>query len=116
MYGSDRSNGATIVYPVDANGATLHTAGRVWPLALQPHRSPCRVDASKGLRQHRCSAHHAYVVEAYRSWRDGILAAAEEETHAYAGDERAYWREHDRPTFRAFLAWAGSERREAEDS
>lgn len=110
-YGEDRSNGATIVYG-DVNDPA---SGRVWPRALQPHRSPCRIDAGKGLRQHRCSSAHASVVDGYRSWRDSEYAAAEDVTRGYASEETDYWRDRARPTFGAYLAGLRSTGNDTED-
>jgi hypothetical protein len=98
-YGEDRSNGATIVYADPANPSS----GRVWQKALQPHRSPCRIDAGKGLSQHRCSASHADMVCGYRAWRDSEYAAAEDATGAYATELADYWRDRPRPTLGAYL-------------
>jgi hypothetical protein len=110
QYGSDRSGGATIVYPATADPAADTRAARVWPNALHPFRSPCRIDPDKGFRQHRCSGSHASAVQSYRAWRDGEYAAAE--THDTgtanspghdAGDGDAYFDTRARPTFGAFL-------------
>lgn len=97
-HGSDRSNGATIVY-----GGPDGITPRVWPRALQPHRSPCRQDDSKGYRQHRCSATHADQVESYRLWREGAMRAAEDATSGYATELDDYWRDNVRPTFKTYL-------------
>lgn len=99
MYGTDRSNGATIVYA----DATDPRSGRVWPRAIPPHLSPCRIDAGKGIHQHRCSATHADVVAGYRAWRDSEYAMAEDATHAYGTELADYWSTHARPTFRDYL-------------
>src|SRR5690348_356859 len=78
QYGSDRSGGATVVYPSTGDPVADTRGARVWPRALHPFASPCRIDPDKGLRQHRCSGSHADVVASYRAWRDGEYAAAEE--------------------------------------
>lgn len=102
MYGTDRSNGATVVYPTDDAGVPAGP-GRVWPRALHPFRSPCRIDAGKGLRQHRCSASHASLVDGYRAWRDSAYAAAEDVTRGYGTELDEYWQTRTRPTFGAYL-------------
>lgn len=76
---------------------------RTWPNALPGHRSPCRVDASKGLRQHRCSTAHRALVDGYRSWAESARLAAEAVTHGYEAELAEYWQAHERPTFRAYL-------------
>lgn len=98
-YGVDRSGGATIIYADPADPCS----GRVWARAIPPHLSPCRIDAGKGLAQHRCSATHADVITGYRAWRDSEYAAAEEATHAYGTELTEYWTTHARPTFRDYL-------------
>jgi hypothetical protein len=99
MYGSDRSNGACIVYADPADPRS----GRVWPNALPPHLSGCRIDAGKGLRQHRCSVAHRAVVDGYRAWRETEELMAEAATHGYATELAEYWSTHGRPTFGAYL-------------
>lgn len=98
-YGTDRSNGACIVYADSSDPSSA----RVWSRAIPPHRSPCRIDAGKGLAQHRCSASHADTVSGYRTWRDSEYASAETATGAYASELSDYWRDRPRPTFRAYL-------------
>lgn len=76
-----------------------------WPNALHPSRSPCRIDAAKGSRQHRCSGMHADRVESYRSWRDSEYEAADAAAYGAPhspGDEE-YWVGRERPTFARFL-------------
>ena len=92
----------------DAGGVTpvLDAAGQViadWPAALKASHSPCRVDRSKGLRQHRCSRAHAELVDGYRAWRDAAEADAEAATNGYATELDDYWRDHERPTLKAWL-------------
>jgi hypothetical protein len=110
QHGSDRSGGATIVYPATGDPAADTRAARVWPNALHPFRSPCRIDPDKGLGQHRCSVSHASAVESYRAWRDGEYAAAEAHDAGTAsspghdaGDGDAYFDTRARPTFGTFL-------------
>jgi hypothetical protein len=74
-----------------------------WTRALHPSRSPCRVDAAKGLLQHRCSRSHAELVDGYRAWREVAHAAAEASTIGYDTELVDYWSSHERPTFRAYL-------------
>lgn len=76
---------------------------RTWPRALPGHRSGCRVDASKGLRQHRCSEAHRTLVDGYRAWREHEERQAEAESIGYATEETDYWQTHTRPTFRTYL-------------
>ena len=107
VYSTDRSNGACIVYADPADPRS----GRVWPRAIPPHLSPCRVDRSRGLGQHRCSASHADVVAGYRAWRDAAYAEAEAACNGYTEDAygrpteeaRDYWSCRQRPTFGAYL-------------
>jgi len=77
--------------------------GREWPNALPARRSPCRHDAAKGLRQHRCSHAHAAIVEGYRAWREAAELACEATAIGYATETADYWHDHERPTFRAYL-------------
>lgn len=100
VYGRRPGATGTLVVWRDAEGRE-HT--RTWPNALPGHRSPCRIDSTKGLRQHRCSAAHASAVEGYRAWREHELAQAEAATHGYETELAEYWREHERPTFKAYL-------------
>jgi hypothetical protein len=74
-----------------------------WQRALHPSRTHCRIDASKGVRQHRCSWSHVEVVDGYRAWREAEEAAAEAATNGYETELAEYWRENRRPTFRAYL-------------
>lgn len=99
LYGTNvpRKRGRTILDPL--TGEALAE----WPNALPERRSPCRSDATKGIRQHRCSEAHADLVRGYRTWRDDILATAESVTKGYKREEDLYWQDHDRPTFRAWL-------------
>lgn len=76
---------------------------RAWPNALPSHRSPCRPDRTKGLRQHRCSWSHASAVEGYRAIRQYEEDAAEVATGGYATELAEYWAEHPRTTFRDYL-------------
>lgn len=62
-----------------------------WPKALHPSRSPCRIDASKGKRQHRCSAHHAGLVESFRLAQEAQDRRAEAATGAYATELADYF-------------------------
>lgn len=101
-YGEDRTGGAAVVWETDADGQQTGT-GRAWPRALPAHRSPCRHDASKGVRQHRCSRSHAELVEGYRSWREAEYAAAEDATSGYATELAEYWSTRERPTLKAYL-------------
>lgn len=82
---------------------TYRERTKVWPRALPGHRSPCRPDESKGLRQHRCSAEHASLVDGYRAVREAEEAAAERATQQYDTELAAYWAEHPRTTFRDYL-------------
>jgi hypothetical protein len=86
----------TIVYATDGTP-------RAWPRALHPFRTPCRPDKGKGIHQHRCSAHHASIVEGYRAVREAQESAAETATHGYATELAEYWRDHPRMTFRDYL-------------
>lgn len=74
-----------------------------WPRALHPRRTPCRIDESKGSRQHPCSTEHRDVVQGYRAWRESEEQAAEEHTIGYATETEDYWRDRQRPTFRLYL-------------
>lgn len=78
-----------------------------WPNALHPRRSPCRIDATKGTRQHPCSTAHADMVEGYRSWRDGEYALAEQTeagtAHSPRDEPGTYWETRTRPTFGTYL-------------
>lgn len=74
-----------------------------WPNALNPRRSPCRIDTEKGRHQHRCSRVHADLVREYRTWRDTEHDLAETATLGYAKDLAAYWETRERPTFRNWL-------------
>lgn len=104
-YGVDRTGGLAVVYadPDDLVG----TSARVWPRALPPHRSSCRIDASKGLRQHRCSRSHTELVDGYRAWREAAEQAAEAATNGYATELAEYWQQHERPTLKAYLQGTG---------
>jgi hypothetical protein len=86
----------------DVRSAAGHVIA-TWPAALDARRSPCQVDRSKGLRQHRCSHAHAGVVDGWRAWRDSAEQAAEAATSGHATELAEYWRDHERPTFRAYL-------------
>ena len=79
----------------------------IWPSALHPGATPCRVDQSKGNRQHPCSFSHRDVVEGYRAWRESEEEAAEKATQGYATELADYWRDRQRPTFRAYLLGIG---------
>lgn len=98
-YGSDRSGGVTIA-EIPGRPAS---EGHVWPHALNPMRSPCRVDRGKGLAQHRCSHAHATLVDGYRAWVRNEEAAAEAATHGYETELAEYWATHTRPTLKAYL-------------
>lgn len=80
---------------------TEHT--RTWHRALPGHRTHCRIDSGKGLRQHRCSTAHAAMVDGYRAWREHEYRAAEAASIGYATEEADYWRTHERPTLKAYL-------------
>lgn len=90
----------TLVVWQDEEG---HEHTRTWPNALPGHRSPCRPDRSKGLRQHRCSRAHAELVEGYRAWKRHADQAAEDATLGYPEELAEYRQAHERPTLRAYL-------------
>ena len=77
------------------------------PRALPDSRSPCRIDQGKGDRRHRCSAHHADLVESYRLAVEAQNARAEAATAGYATELAEYFDRHDgterRHTFREWL-------------
>ena len=77
------------------------------PLALADHLSPCRIDKAKGNCRHRCSAHHADLVESYRLAVEAQNARAEAATAGYATELEQYFHPHDgverRHTFREWL-------------
>lgn len=110
-YGRRPGATGTLVIWTDDNGVQQH---RTWPRALPGHRSPCRPDAAKGLHQHRCSAHHAGIVEGFRAWAEVERLAAEAATHGYATELAEYWASHTRPTFKAYLQ--GMRERSEEDA
>lgn len=74
-----------------------------WPHALHPARSPCRIDAGKGRRQHPCSTAHADAVAGYRAWREAWEAQAEDATHGYTTEMTDHHRDNPAPTFRTYL-------------
>lgn len=75
-----------------------------WPNAVDPARTGCRVDRSKGVHQHRCSRAHAETVDGYRSWVAHEEATAEAATHGYPTELADYWRDRGgRPNFRTYL-------------
>lgn len=76
-------------------------------MRIPDRRSPCRIDQSKGARQHRCSSSHAELVEGYRLWRETEEAAAEAATMQYSAELADYWQQRTRPTFRAYLLGTG---------
>lgn len=85
----------------DEQGARLAE----WPRALRPTQSPCHIDRSKGVHQHRCSAWHADVVEGYRLWVASVEAQCEAEAIGYATEQAEFWAARGgRPTFRDYLA------------
>lgn len=90
----------TLVIYTDDNG---EQQTRAWPNALPGHRTSCRIDASKGLRQHRCSSAHVALVDGYRAYREHAYRAAEDASIGYATEEADYWRTHERPTLKAYL-------------
>lgn len=97
--GGPRDVGTLVVW-TDADG---RERTRTWPNALPGHRSPCRPDSSKGLRQHRCSRSHAELVDGYRAIAHAEELAAEAATNGYATELAEYWRDHPRTTFRDYL-------------
>jgi hypothetical protein len=63
--------------------------------ALADHLSPCRIDKRKGARRHRCSAHHADLVEGYRLAVEAQNARAEAATAGYETELAQYFHPHD---------------------
>lgn len=59
--------------------------------ALADHLSPCRIDKGKGARRHRCSPHHADLVESFRLAQEAQNARAEAATSGYATELAAYF-------------------------
>lgn len=94
-----RDRGTLVVWTDDEGRE--HT--RTWPNALPGHRSPCRIDGSKGLHQHRCSPAHRALVDGYRAIREVEERAAEAATQQYATELAEYWAAHPRTTFRDYL-------------
>lgn len=79
-----------------------------WTRALPPRQSPCRIDPGKGLAQHRCSRHHAELVEGFRSWAEAELSAAEAASHGYGTELDEWWQARGgRPRFRDYLLGVG---------
>lgn len=99
MYGRAPATGTLVTW----RDATGRVHSRTWPNALPQHRTPCRIDETKGVHQHRCSATHRDAVEGYRAWRAAELEAAEAATLAYGTEEDEYWETRTRPTFKAYL-------------
>lgn len=104
LYGRPAGPGTLVVWR-DVHGAEQV---RQWPNALPGHRTSCRIDSGKGLRQHRCSRSHVDLVDGYRAWREHEYEQAEAATQQYDSELAAYWREHERPTFRAYLTGRAS--------
>jgi hypothetical protein len=75
--------------------------------ALADQLSPCRIDKAKGARRHRCSPHHADLVEGFRLAVEAQDTRAEAATHGYSTELAAYFDPHDgterRLTFRDWL-------------
>lgn len=90
----------TFVVWRDEHGSE-HT--RTWPNALPGHRTSCRIDTSKGLRQHRCSSAHRALVDGYRAWHEHEHEQAEAATQQYDTELADYWSTHTRPTLKAYL-------------
>jgi len=59
--------------------------------ALPDSHSPCRIDKDKGNRRHRCSPHHADLVESYRLAVEAQNLRAEAATHGYGTELAAYF-------------------------
>lgn len=101
VYGRNQpTNRGTLIVWLDADG---RERTRTWPNALPGHRSTCRADSGKGLRQHRCSVAHRAMVDGYRSWAHAAEQAAEAATGGYETELAEYWATHTRPTFKAYL-------------
>lgn len=104
----DPPTGTLIVWR-DGDGVE-HT--RTWPNALPRHKTPCRVDSTKGIHQHRCSPAHRDAVQGYQSWREAEYEAAEAATNGYATELAEYWLTHTPPTFKAYLQGMRDETRD----
>jgi hypothetical protein len=63
--------------------------------ALADHLSPCRIDRDKGVRRHRCSPHHADLVEGFRLAVEAQNARAEAATSGYDTELAQYFDPHD---------------------
>src|ERR671926_2018602 len=86
-YGRRPGAVGTLVVFSDADGVER---SRTWPNALPGHKSPCRVDSSKGLRQHRCSPAHRDLEEGYRTWRQSWEDRLEAAAMGYATEEAEF--------------------------
>lgn len=60
---------------------------------------PC----SKGMRGCATDCAHRRFVRDYVAERERQVVAAEAQTHGYATEEREYFEEHDRVTFKSWL-------------
>lgn len=104
MRGQHGKHGTLVVWrDVDPVTGRLTQHTRTWPRALPGHRTSCRIDASKGLRQHRCSVAHRELVDGYRAVVRHEEQQAEAATHGYDTELADYWRDHPRTTFRDYL-------------
>lgn len=94
-----------------------------WPRALPDRRSPCAIDAAKGVRRHRCSVSHAELVEGYRLALADQDARAEAATNGYETELARYFGTDGagdgvevRLTFRAWLEGHRDHHREEYDA